>query len=922
MRKTFIILLVVLSAGAAAVSVYFVVSKEEMQVSDTLYDAIPLDAGMIIDIRNYSEFSRSLRGNQLWQQLSGMSSIGRLTRDIVLLDSLSQSHEAGMPFRQHMMVSLHPSGKEEMRTIGYVRMDSEKDAKNVIGLLKQVLSGKAAFSERTYDQVHITDVAFNQPYQQTDNFSCAYRNGIFIFSRSSILLENALRQVVASHNITQQGRLNEIKQTAGKNALANIYVNYGQLPRIALTVLHGKYRNILEPLPRYADWTELDLNLKSDLFIFNGFTICNPASEQWLSALRSQQAIPVTLVDAMPSTTYAFFWLGIHQLPQYFTDYGRYLDQYKETAYQKELDRIKNTFQIELQKDFTEQFENEAAIVYARIGQPKESPFTLFRIKSTSSAVDMLETWQNSIGKRNNTDVGQDRENLQFDHQLTFTAYRLPFDVPACLFGDIFSGGNSWCAVVDNYMVFGNSPADLKKYLNYTALHASLQTDLSYGKLVNYFSTRSNVMFYCNPSLSASFFENVLKQSRYKETKEADQVLSHTSAVVLQINTTNGMLYNNIFLKSSAAEESSVAGAQTSWESLLDTAITFKPQLLQNHNTGEMEVFVQDMNNNIYLLNNAGRILWKIQLPEQILGTVYQIDWYRNEKLQILFNTKNYLYVVDRLGKFVEKFPVRLKSPAIGGVALFDYDNDKKYRMMIACENRKVYAYDKTGKPVDGWGFQQSEHPVQTDIYHYRVENKDFIVFADKYRIYILDRQGKMRVKPEYHFPVGNNTTITLDQQRSLKQSRLVLTDTAGTVHFVSLSDGSISKYDVKPFPASHFFVFQDVDGDRQGDFIFAADNRLEVFRQDTKKLMSINTEELIIMRPYVYEFSATDLKIGIVQPQNNHIWLYNNDGKAHKGFPLKGSTSFSVGRFDKAGSNFNLFVGSKNNFLYNYSIK
>ena len=31
--------------------------------------------------------------------------------------------------------------------------------------------------------------------------------------------------------------------------------------------------------------------------------------------------------------------------------------------------------------------------------------------------------------------------------------------------------------------------------------------------------------------------------------------------------------------------------------------------------------------------------------------------------------------------------------------------------------------------------------------------------------------------------------------------------------------------------------------------------------------------------------------------------------------------TLFSIGRFDKSGSNFNLFVGSKNNFLYNYSV-
>ncbi len=923
MRQILITLLVVLVVGAAVISVYVIFSKEEEPISDTLYDAIPLDAGLIIDVRNFGDLCHVIRENHLWAQLNKISSVQDFTREMMLLDSLTQKYESGISFRHHLILSVHPVGKEDMRSIGYVKMNNEKEAKNFIDHFKGQFAGKITVSQRSYDQVSITDVAFNDKNHLRYNFSCAYRSGIFVFSHSSILLENALRQIAADHNITQQGRLAELMRTAGKTAPANIYINYQQLPRTALTIFQAKYRKIFEPLSRYAEWTELDFNLKSDLLFFNGFTMNHHSSEQWLATIQSQPAIPVTLADAMPTTTYAFLWLGIRQLQQYFSDYGRYLDQYKETDYKKELSRIKNTFQIDLQKDFMEQFEDEAAIVYANVGQTqsKEATFTLFRVKSTLSAIEMLEGWQDKIKKYNSASNGQNKETLPFDHQLNFTAYKLPFDIPASLFGDIFSGENSWCVIADNYMVFGSSPANLKKYLHYTALHASLQTDVTYGKLVNHFSTRSNIMFYCNPSLSGDFFENTLKTEKIKEFKEADDAVSQIQAVVFQLNNTSGMLYNNLFLKYAPEDGAISAGAQTSWESLLDTAISFKPQLVQNHNTGETEIFVQDMANNIYLLNNVGRILWKMALPEPILSPVYQIDIYRNGKLQMLFNTKNRLYVIDRLGNFVEKFPITLKSPAVGSVALFDYDNDKKYRMMIACEDRKIYAYEKTGNPLDGWNFGQSEYPVQTDIYHYRAGNKDFIVFADKYRVYILDRQGKTRITPQHNLPVSNQTVIALDQSRSPKQSCLVLTDTIGTVHFISLSDGSMTQQSTKIFPSSHFFVFQDVDGDKQGDFIYASGNKLEVFRQDAKQILDINTEESITMRPYVYEFSASDKKIGIVQSQNNHIWLYDNNGKVHKGFPLKGSTLFSIGRLDKKSSNFNLFVGSKNNFLYNYSV-
>ena len=919
MRKFFIILLIFLAVVAVGASLWGLLSKTEEPVSDTLYDAIPLDAGLIVDIRSYGEFCRSLRENDLWNALCGISMIGTLNGDMMLLDSLLQNNEQTALLRGNIVFSLHPTGKDEMKTIGYVKMNNDKEARSLTDFLKMQLAGKAVVSQRMNDQISITDVAFADRELQIFNFSCAYRSGIFIFSRSSILLEFAIRQIASGNAITGQGKLAALIRSAGKNAPANIYLNYSLLPRTALTIFHARHRKLMEPATRFADWTELDLNVKPDLLLFNGFTECIDGQEQWLNIFLSQPAISTALVDAMPSTTYAFLWMGIHHLQQYFTNYGRYLEMNKETDRKKELDRLKANYRIDLQGDFVERFEDEAALVYANVGQTQDEPFALFRIKSASSANNMIKEWQEAF-KKYDAGIIEERA-LAFDEQLTFTAYRLPLDVPALLFGDLFAHNNRWCVVADNYLVFGSSPANLQKYLHYTALHASLQTDINYGKLVNLFSTRSNLMFYCNPSLMDGLFENILKDDRYKEIQQASGVFSQMQAMVYQLNSASGKLYNNLFLKYLPTTSGGIptpSGTQTSWESLLDTAISFKPQLVKNHNTGEKDIFVQDMANNAYLINNVGRILWKIKLPEPVISPVYQVDILRNGKLQMLFNTRNYLYVVDRLGNFVKPFPIALKSSAVGNVALFDYDNNRQYRIMIACEDRKVYVYDNNGKPVDGWSFKQSEHPVQTDIYHFRTGGKDYIVFADKYRVYILDRQGRTRVSPEQNLPVGRQTAIAVDEPRS----RLLLTDTVGTVHFISLPDGNMTRQPIKPYPSSHFFDFQDIDGDGQGDFIFASDKKLDVFRLDSKQIFSIETQEPITIRPDFYEFATKDLRIGIVQPANNQIWLYDSKGKASKGFPLKGSTQFSVGRLDKSGNNFNLFVGSKNKFLYNYSVQ
>ena len=56
-------------------------------------------------------------------------------------------------------------------------------------------------------------------------------------------------------------------------------------------------------------------------------------------------------------------------------------------------------------------------------------------------------------------------------------------------------------------------------------------------------------------------------------------------------------------------------------------------------------------------------------------------------------------------------------------------------------------------------------------------------------------------------------------------------------------------------------------------------------------------------------------------QPRND-IARINADGSLYEGFPLEGSTRFSIGYFKSSDSRFNLIVGSENNFLYNYSIE
>ena len=64
--------------------------------------------------------------------------------------------------------------------------------------------------------------------------------------------------------------------------------------------------------------------------------------------------------------------------------------------------------------------------------------------------------------------------------------------------------------------------------------------------------------------------------------------------------------------------------------------IVVGPFIVKNHITQNKEIIVQDINNILYSVDNSGKIIWSKQIDEKILNKVFQIDSYKNGRLQYL----------------------------------------------------------------------------------------------------------------------------------------------------------------------------------------------------------------------------------------------------------------------------------------------
>ena len=565
--------------------------------------------------------------------------------------------------------------------------------------------------------------------------------------------------------------------------------------------------------------------------------------------------------------------------------------------------------------------EGEVALVLSDWDEPgiAGESFLVISTLSRSMALGELQKMLDFNARSTGRNVSSYKHTYRVDRDISYDIYRFPFaETGDLFFGRIFgSAETSYFSFVGNYLVFGESVEGLSRFIHANVLNQVLTADTRFREFSEYLASRNNFYFYSNVSRSAGLFQVLLNEELGASIALNIDSFRKFQALSLQFSSGREMIYNNILLKYSPLI---VEDPHTEWQTLLDTLIDFKPALLLNHNTGENEIFVQDLNNTIYLINTAGRILWKKPLPGRIMGEVYQIDYYRNNRLQMLFNTREQIFLLDRNGNSVGSYPITLPSPATAGLSLFDYENNKDYRIFIPSEDKSVVVRSKEGNVVPGWLFRGTEHAVRHQIRYIRADGRDYIVFADRQRVYILDRRGNVRVKPERMFPVSAHNNIVYEPRTPGSDPRLSVTDTTGRVWNIYF-DGKTEVTVFGEYSPGHYFDLQDISADGYMDHIFVDSNRVDVYTREGSLMFSWSPGVPVDNPPAYYYFSRSDRKLGFVSGAAGQIYLVNSDGSVYKGFPLAGRSQFTIGFLSPDNGNFQLIVGSDNNFLYNYSV-
>jgi len=907
-RKKIGISFVVLFAVSLAIAAYLIKKDKKVVVVDP-WLAVPSDAVFIIETPDFPELLTKVTDrNGLIYRLGGMRWAADIVESAELIDSITGGREVReLMTGRKVLLSFHVVGQGKVVPMAVMNIGTSINLRNVGQLMTRM--GATSSDVREFGEARALSASFGKG-QGRKTIHIALMSGIVIVSSSEILIANAVNNKNAGSDIRHQQGFAPVVEASGKD-MENIFVLFRNVPRLAQGVVRPAH---IVPLSSLAIAAGGDITAQEEGVFISGFLTTAGAG---VGVDRLKTIVPAEA--------------GVHEVLPLGTLSYRTIMRRASLSGESALDPAEiNATDIAIALSPFTGTEVTAALVR---GDTTFEKVILFKMTDRQAAEMILKSKLTAKYKS---------MRLREDHFMTATGngsgepgiiYKIPFaGVASVLSGAQGSSPNDdWVTFCRSYMIFASGPEVLADIRRLSDSDDTMINDPLFREMEKTLPTKSSFMFYSTGEAISGILDEFITPEAASVINE--KTFSGLEGIGISLSPSDGMIYTSLSFRyrdASAPEvvssvDSSAGDAEKSfpsttsdlvWKVKLMAGLTVKPFLFKNHNTDATEVFVQDMQNNIYLISAGGKILWSAKIREEIRGDIFMIDYYRNGKNQILFAGREYIHLIDRNGNYVDKFPIKLKSPASNSLALFDYEGNKDYRLCIAGEDKKIYVYDRSGIPVRGWNLFTTKGKVSVPVSFFRVKGKDYIAVTDEQTIYLLDRTGNIRVNVKEQVTRGKKSALGLSNGTN---PALVCISPDGTIVNI-LFDGTVSKLNLEKFTPHHSFEILDLDSDGADEYIFIDQGQLSVYNSDKKKLFSRSFETNDLSGPYKYIFSNSDKRLGVYENGRKQIYLLSRNGVSVAGFPRAGGPWFTVGKFTGR-SSWNFIMDGTDGYLYNYEI-
>lgn len=671
-------------------------------------NVIPSNAALILQINNINVLKESLLQNKLINNLKSIDFINDFLSETIQLCNILKTNKKYFNTNK-LFISIHNNNSKPSILYTFNFNKEHEDSQSEIIKLFSKKNKKI----NTEQNLYYSD--------ESNNFYSFYDNIIFFSDDKNLLIQVIKTANQNSPNLLKNQSFTTSYNSINVNSDINLIINYN-----SLLTLNNQITLNNPLLKHFFDWTSTDITLSENLILGNGFSTYEKNKINLINTLHNQNVVNTNFLKIIPEKTNFLFSLNFSNAVMFNKNISELLTQ---TKYLKQLkdnkSHIYNRYNFDY-NNFINEINSEIGFFNNSDNLTNKENSIYFNIKDPSNAISLIQPLIKRSSTYNNFIINELADS-NFNYNL---------------FGDLFKANSSHFTIIDNYMIFNKSKVKIEKIIDAYNLKNTLNNKQGFNKLNSIISNSSNLYLYIKPTKAISYSKTLF--SVEDNTQTNIDSLESIIGFSLNINTIdNGSIHNFAILNDNKYTKE----INKLWHYSADTTVNMNPQFIDNHFTNTKLTLIQDDNNKLTAINDMGEALWKINIDSKILGEINFIDFYKNNKIQALFNTNKFLYVVDRNGKLVSGFPKQLPFETNLGHSLFDYDKERKYRILVVGNNNYLYNLDKKGEIVDGWKYKKTTNPIIQKPIHLVVKNKDYILEAtNNNTIRLLARNGSERV--------------------------------------------------------------------------------------------------------------------------------------------------------------------------------
>ena len=837
LKKLSFYLFIVASIGVAIWG--YIRLKENKEPKASVVEHIPHSASVVIETKNISELiSQLTRQNLIWNSLLNNTNISNAQYCIQYLDSISKTNADVTDLITNNSVYLCVF--KEVKATHCLMLFKLKEKSNETILtdffVKHFKKAPASSSVDSYE-IRI----------RSQKWFIAYKDGIIYLSSDEAVLKRSMELSINESMASNSNYLGLLKESGSQ--INQVYLNQENFKILDHSL--------------FAKQSLYSAEVTLNEITLNGYVI--PDSVMY--TLKHQEPSLIDIYQYLPSHPSSIIGLSISDAKLYVKEFEKINTVSENEKRANAWKKLNDNALYDIKNEFLENIDFQ--IVANNYAIEKSShTITAIKMKDIDKVKNLLMLVNDSVTKQNDLTM----YHLKKEYQKLFTLINPSHTFQyACINNDLV-------------LCFSDHIA-LQNYLQSIANRSIINKDAEFLEYSNNNLVQAcNLVCYNNTALLISEKDAYILPS--KELVNSENAISYISVT--------GKNYKNLLQVrvnfSHAQQKSADADTQSSlWAFVADSSVISNVHVFTNHLTQENELCFQDNAKQLYLISSMGNLIWKKKLNEVIKSDIYTVDIFKNGKLQLLFNTENYLHLLDRNGNYVQGYPLKLPAKATSHITLLDYENNKDYRILLACANKHIYNFSLYGIKTEGFSPLKTDAIVELPVHYINVGQSDYLMTIDVMgKIYAFSRKGEGRIDfknktitnlSNFDVLSGNtldNTKIIYIDDKNNLLNKISLTDKKEALKLGDELSGFKTHYDLINDDAQ-MDVFAFGDGAIYGYDLFSS-KLIEHFSTASvyENVQAISTSS----HNYVLAFDKTSQKIDIINKESKLISSIFNASK------------------------------------------